>query len=135
MTHTLSRDALNPRGACIQMNERCHCKVNGDEESVWRTFLEKFLSHAVQYALDQTFEQSLHHLVYLSHPQLHYCCFTRTSHCVKAPKTKQMELVGNRRHANHGSFDWGSCLIIQPSGHLGEDLMQAAYCTICVSNC
>lgn len=90
---------------------------------------------AVQYAMEQTFKQSLHHLVYLSHPQLHYCCFTRTSHCVRALKTKQMELVGNRRHANHGSFDWRSYLIIQPSGHLGEDSVHAAYCTICVSNC
>lgn len=91
--------------------------------------------HAVQFDLDQTCKHSLYHLVYLSHPQLHYCCFTHTSHCVRALKTKQMELVGNRRHANHGSFDWRSYLIIQPSGRLGYKSIHAPHCTICVSNC
>lgn len=108
-------------------------------QPLWNCFCHAFLQtiwhRAVQYALDQTFEQSLHHLVYLSRPQLHYCCFTHTSHCVRALKTKQMERAGNRRHANHGSFDWRSYLIIQPSGHLGDDSIHAAYCTICVSNC
>lgn len=123
----------------------CHCrgslKLVRQYKALMKQFLSCFLADhmtpccTVAYALDQTFKQSLHHLVYLSHPQLHYCCFTHTSHCVRALKTKQMELVGNRRHANHGSFDWRSYLIIQPSGHLGEESIQAAYCTICVSNC
>lgn len=97
--------------------------------------LQTIWHRAVQYALEQTSKQSLHHLVYLSHTQLHYCCFTHTSHCVRALKTKQMERAGNRRHANHGSFDRRSYLIIQPSGHPGRDSVHAAYCTICVSNC
>lgn len=100
-----------------------------------RAFLPTVWHGAVQHGLEKTSEQSLHQLVYLSHPQLHLCCFTHKSHCVRALETKQMELVGNRMHANYGSFDWRYYLIIRPSGHLGEESINAAYCTICVSNC
>lgn len=42
-------------------------------------------------AREQIFQRRLHHLLYLSHPRLHYRCFTHTSHRVRALKTKQME--------------------------------------------
>lgn len=71
-------------------------------------------------ARGQIFQRRLHHLLYLSHPRLHYRCFTHTSHRVRALKTKQMEPLWNRRHANHGSFDWRTYLITHPSGHVGE---------------
>lgn len=72
-------------------------------------------------AREQILQRRLHHLLYLSHPRLHYCCFTHTSHRVRALKTKQMEPLWNRRHANHGSFDWRTYLITHPSGHVGEE--------------
>lgn len=56
-----------------------------------------------------------------SRPQSHCCCFTRVSRRVRAlekKKPKQMEPAGNRRRANHGSFDRRSYLIIQPSGRV-----------------
>lgn len=72
-------------------------------------------------AWEQIFKWRLYHLLYLSHPHLHYRCFTHTSHRVRALKTKQMEPLWSRRHANHGSFDWRTYLITHPSGHVGEE--------------
>lgn len=97
-------------------------------------FLADHVTLCWWYGVRQTFRQFQYHLVYLSHPQLHYRRFTHTSLRVRARNAKQMELTGNRRPGNHGSFEWRSYLILQVA-RLREDSLQTDGCAICGSNC
>lgn len=79
-----------------------------------------------------------HHLVHLVASTITLLLFhSREPPCQSSRKNpNRWSRAGNRRHANHGSFDRRSYLIIQPSGRPGRDsAARAAYCTICVSNC
>lgn len=84
-----------------------------------------------------------HHLVHLVAFTMTLLLFhSREPPCQSSQKKKKKKnpnrwsRAGNRRHANHGSFDRRSYLIIQPSGRPGRHwAARAAYCTICVSNC
>lgn len=79
-----------------------------------------------------------HHLLHLAASTITLLLFeSREPPCQSSRKNpNRWSRPGNRRHANHGSFDRRSYLIIQPSCRPGrESAARAAYCTICVSNC
>lgn len=130
-------DALTLRrtlgGALNAISYRGECKSHGRGASQFRVMQRQWAASSKTVfvmrsyrprdteSLEQIFKRRPHHLLYPSHPRLHYRCFTHKSHRVRALKTKQMEPLGNRRHANHGSFDWRTYLITHPSGHVGED--------------